>query len=346
MSNDEYWSSSDLKAADFGGLIREDVMDQIWDISRIPLPLTDRIGSDSIKNTPYSWTQDRLRDPDLANARVDGQDALPADNDANAGKRVLNHAQISTKELYVTQRARASDTIGRSDELSYQVMMRQRELRRDLEGIMLTNQASVADDGDLVPGNVGALGSWLETNTFRGVGGVDGGADATGTTAPVDGTQRALTETLVRDMAQAIYEEGGNATVLMSIPSVIRRFSEYLFTSSARIATQTTEAGKSSPSKAVGSIGVFMSDFGSILELVANRLQQPVTSAPNRANLYGLEPSLLRQSFLHGYRTETLGKPGLADKRQISVDWGFKVLNEEGLGVIADIDWELPVTQA
>jgi hypothetical protein len=346
MATSDYHSSADLKAVEFGGLIREDVMDQIFDLSRIPLELTDRIGSDSIGNTPYSWSQDRLRDPDLGNAKVDGEDASDTDNDANTGRRVLNHAQISTKELYVTQRARASDTIGRSDELSYQVMMRQRELRRDVEAIMLTNQASQADDGDTVPGLVGALGSWLETNTFRGVGGADGGAGAAGTTAPTDGTERALTETLVRDMAQAIYEQGGNATVLMSIPAVIRGFSEYLFTSSARIATQTTEAGKSSPSKAVGSIGVFLSDFGSILELVANRLQQPVTTGPNRANVYGIDPALLRQSFLHGYRTETLGKPGLSDKRQISVDWGFKVLNEEGLGVIADVDWELPVTQS
>lgn len=343
MATVDYWSSADLKAVPVDGLINEDVMQEIWDISAIPLPLTDMIGSDSIGNSTYSWTQDRLDPPDLSNAKVDGEDA--AGNQARGGARVQNQAQISTKELQVTQRARASDTIGRSDELSYQLMMRQRELKRDLEAIMLTNQASQVDDGDAVPGLIGALGAWLTTNTFRGVGGVDGGFVAGVVTAPTDGTERALTETLVRDLAQSIYEQGGNATVLMSIPSVIRRFSEYLFTSSARIATQTTEAGKTSPSTAVGSIGVFMSDFGSILELVANRLQQPITTAPNRANLYGIEPALLRQSMLHGIRTEVLAKLGLADQRQLSVDWGFKVLNEEGLGVIADIDWDLPVTQ-
>ena len=42
--------SADLKAVGRGGLIREDVMSQIWDISKIPLPFTDMIGSETSKN--------------------------------------------------------------------------------------------------------------------------------------------------------------------------------------------------------------------------------------------------------------------------------------------------------
>ena len=42
--------SADLKGVAFGGLIREDVMNKIWDISRIPLPFTDMIGTGSAKN--------------------------------------------------------------------------------------------------------------------------------------------------------------------------------------------------------------------------------------------------------------------------------------------------------
>jgi len=42
--------SATLKAVVRGGLIREDVMNQIFDISRIPLPLTDMIGTESSKN--------------------------------------------------------------------------------------------------------------------------------------------------------------------------------------------------------------------------------------------------------------------------------------------------------
>lgn len=42
--------SADLKAVTKGGLIREDVMNKIWDISKIPLPFTDLIGSDTTNN--------------------------------------------------------------------------------------------------------------------------------------------------------------------------------------------------------------------------------------------------------------------------------------------------------
>lgn len=42
--------SADLKGVQAGGLIREDVMNKIWDISRIPLPFTDMVGTGSAKN--------------------------------------------------------------------------------------------------------------------------------------------------------------------------------------------------------------------------------------------------------------------------------------------------------
>ena len=48
--------------------------------------------------------------------------------------------------------------------------------------------------------------------------------------------------------------------------------------------------------------------------------------------------SLLRCSMLVGYRTEPLAKTGLADKRLMSCDWGFKVLNEKGQAMIMAID--------
>jgi hypothetical protein len=346
MATADYWSSADLKGVAFGGLINEDVMQQIWDISSIPLPFTDAIGSDTIKNSTFGWTTDKLAPPDLTNAAVDGEDA--SGNDAAGGVRVKNEAQISTKVLQVTQRARNSDTIGRSDELAYQVMMRQREARRDVEAISLSVQGSVMDDGDAVAGKTGAFGAWLETNTSRGATtGADGGFNTTTglVDPPIAGDLRALTETAVRDMLQSIYEQGGDATLLMSTPAMIRGFSEYLFTASARIATQTTETGKSQmASTAIGAVNVFVSDFGSVVELTANRLQ-PVVAADN-VNVYGIDPGMARLSYLQGYRTETLGKPGLSDKRQISVDWGLKVLNEAAHGVIADINPALPVTQA
>jgi len=74
-----------------------------------------------------------------------------------------------------------------------------------------------------------------------------------------------------------------------------------------------------------------------VLEMRANRLQQLYAAGLN-ANMFLIDPSMVRQSFMNGYRTEPLAKTGLSDKRQIHVDWTLKVLNQEAHGVIADID--------
>ena len=331
----------DLAAVLRGGIINEDVLQAITDVSNIPLPFSDRVGTMSSRNQFREWTQDRLQDVDLTNAALDGSDFVKTDE--NTGTRVGNRHQILTKDIAVSTRARSVDTVGFSDSLAYQIMMRTREARRDLEAISLENQASVADDGAAQPGLLGALGSWLETNTSRGAGGVDGGYDTgTGfTVAPTPGTARGLTETLVRDISQAVWESGGNTDTIMSNPAMIRGLSEFLFDSSARIATLRREAGPGvEAATAIGSVNLFLTDFGQALEMVPNRLQQTHVDAvaTQVVDLYFIDWELLAHSWLHSWRADPIGKPGLSDKRQISGDVTLVVLNEEGLGVIADLD--------
>lgn len=339
--------AADLAAVDFEGLINEDVMNSIWDISNIPLDFTEMIGADTTGNAYASWTQDRLQDVNLDNALVDGADTIQ-NQDTNTGARVGNRHQISTKTVKVSTRARSSETIGFSDTLEYQVMMRQRELRRDVEGIMLTQQASVEDDGNTTPGRSAGVGAWLVTNTDRGATGADGGFSSGTVSEPTPGTTRALTETAVRDIAQSVWEGGGNPSTLMSTPACIRNLSEYMFSNDARIATLTSDVReKTSAAIATGSVNIFITDFGVSLAMVPNRLMPAVVETPGsrNVNLYCLDPEYWRQGFLTGYRVEDLSKTGTADNRQMLVDWTLKALNEEASGVIADIDDELPVTQ-
>lgn len=338
--------SANLKAVAHQGLINEDVLQAIFDISRIPLPLTDRIGSDNVDNAYASWSQDTLGVPDLTNAAIDGADTTGS-NDTSTGARVGNHCQICTKTVQVSTRARQSSFIGASDVLAYQVMQRNREIRRDVESISLYGQASVGDTG-AAAGTTAGIPSWLETNTSRGATGADGGFGTTTADivdAPGAGTKRGLTETLVRDMAQGVYEAGGDPTVLMMVPAVCRGLSEYMFTSSARIATLTSETTQSrNASVAKGSVSVFVTDFGVTLEMVANRLQ-PVYADTDVSDVLLLDPQYLRHGFLHGYRVEPLAKTGLADKRQMAVDWCVKVLSEAAQAVIADVDKTIAVIQ-
>lgn len=338
--------SADLKGVQRGGLIRESVMNRIWDISRIPLPFTDMISSGSHDNEYTEWTTDELAAPDITNAVVDGADATG--NDTKTGARVGNHSQISDKVVKVSYRADASNTIGRAKELSYQLIRRQQELRRDVEAIALTNQASVADNGNDVAGKVGGLPSWLVTTHYNGAAG--GFNPSTGlTVARTPGVAQALTEKNVRDAVESIYQQGGDPTKLMSIPSIVRRFSEYLFSESARVATLMSDQGRSrEKAAALGSVNVFVTDFGT-LTMVPNRIQQKYNDGTagtpiEVADVFILDPEYLELSFLKGYQTDMLAKTGLAENRQMSVDWSLIVNTEKAHGIIGTINPNVAVT--
>ena len=338
----------DLKDQAFKGLVREDVMNQIYDVSKVPLPLTDLISSDSIGNARAEWTLDQLADPDVTNATVDG--AAAGTNDGTLGDRVSNFTQLPDKVVKVSDRARAGNTIGFTDTLAYQIMMRQQELRRDVEAIMLQNQGSQEDDGDTVPGLMGGLPAWLTTSTSRGVGGADGGFNFT--TGLVDavtpGEARGLTETLVRQIAGSVWEEGADPTILMSVPAVIAGFSQFMFDNSSRIARLQRQTEAVQAGVAIGYVDIFLSDFNVSLEFVPNRLQQVYDSADvgpiDVANLFVISPSWAMQGFLQGYEVQPLAREGTADNRQMTVDVTLKVLNEAAHGVIADIDPTVTVT--
>lgn len=346
MATADYFSETDLKAVGGGndGWVNEDMMAKIWDISRIPLPYTDAIGSSATSQSTTYWNEDDLGDPDIANAKVDGQDLT--DNDASAGTRLGTQHQISTKTLAVTERAQSSDTVG-GNQLSYQLTKQQRKLMRDIEAICLTNQASVQDDGDAVAGQTAGLGAMLalgDVGTSTGGGYSAGGIWA----ARVPGAKRAITEDMIRDGAADVWEEGGNPRILMSVPDVIRRVSEYMFTSSARIATLTAETNQKGPADAMGSVNVFLTDYGVELTFSPNRMQQLHADSTgvelDAANAYIIDPDYADQGVLAGARTTPLAKQGLADRRAIRKDWCHRVLNTKAHAILADIDPAAPMT--
>lgn len=346
----DYLDVSDLKAVAAGGLVREDVLDQIFDISDIPTVFLDMIGTDGFTN-PYSeWSEDKLSAPNLTNRRVSGSDVASTDNDATVAnaKRVGNHAQISTKEVMVTERSQNVDVVGRSDEMGYQTSQRLIELRRDVEAICTSQgQASVQDDNNATPGQSATLGSWITTNKDLGVGGAVPGFQ-TGTklvTAQTAGAERGLTFALIRTQIENVYTLGGNPTVLMSVPGVTKRLAEFLFTTPNAAAPTAnvngTGAGVAQVSQ--GYIDTFKTDFGTLMQIVPNRLQQTYLSIggdpdPVVANVYGLDPRFWKLGLLYGWKVEPLAKLGLSHRKMLHVDWMLKAFLERANFLIADID--------
>ena len=334
--------SHDLAAQPYGGLIREDVMEKIWQIDGFPLPLTDMCKKATSSSRYKEFTVDELGVSATDNAVVDGADI--DQDDSVLGTRMGNYHQISVKEIQISTRANAVSSIGRQGTLSYQVAQGQKRLRRDVESQMCTSQASSAGTSSAASISAG-LGAWIATNVYRGADGASGGFNITTgiIDAPTPATAAvALSETNIRDVAQAVYEAGGNTEYLMSTPTVIRLISEYLFSDTARVATMTNDnASGTGAMTAYGSANVFVTDFGQVLKLKDNRLQKE--DAAGRATLYFLDPAYLHQSFITGYRTDPLSKTGLSEKRLISCDYSLLVTNEKSQGLISDIDTTTPM---
>jgi hypothetical protein len=352
----DYLDVDDLKDVAAGGIVREDVLDEIFDISDIPTPFLDMIASDGFTNTYSEWDEDKLADPDTTNARVSGSDSSSANNKATVANviRVGNHAQISTKDIQITERSAEVNSIGMAGAMGYQTARRLQELRRDVEAICLSNQASVQDDGDAVAGQSAGAGAWIKTNDYFGGGGASGGFN-TGTklvAAPTVGNARSLTWEMIATGIEAVYLLGGNTTVLMSVPQMTKRLARYLF-STPYAATPTanvngTGGGVSQTSQ--GYIDVFRTDFGTTMEIVPNRLQQLYLDSAadpdvSVCNVYGLDPRFWKLSTLYGWKLDALGKTGLSHKKLAHVDWMLKCLLERANFCIRDIDPTVAVTE-
>ena len=333
--------SADLKAIKTGGLIHEDVLDRIFDVSRIPLPYTDMVGKTTHKNERYDWVVDKLDAPDLTNAVVDGSDAGAAED--ASGERVGNHSQTSTKVIAVSHRADDSDRIGAEKEFAYQLTRANQHLRRDLEAISLSDQASVPDDGGSTAGKTGALGSWIASNVMTADGtpvAAVGYSHATGKTTLPTAVEAddadALSYGAIKAGIQAVYEEGGDVSVLMARPSVIAAISEFCYSSDVPIASLTADQGTSQDKQAaVGAIQVIVTDFGKV-KLVSNRLMPAMTDGNDC--VYLLDPQYLSTSYLSGISGYDLAKTGLSNKKMLATDWGVRCHNERSQAMIVGID--------
>lgn len=339
---------TDFSSVDFNGTIREDVMDQIWDISDFPMPFSDMVGSNTAENHYHEWVEDELDDPTVGGWVADGADSDK--DDSKLGARLGNHTGILTKEVKVSQAAQDANSIGSIASLGYQVMQRQKELRRDYESNFLGLQGNTADSGDgVTPGVPAGLATQL-TQYDTGSGATGGGFSAGVWTEITPGARVALTETMIRDACQFAWYDGGNPTCIMSVPHVIRALSEYMFTSSSRIATLTRETekiDKGGAAMAVGSVNVFLTDFGVTVDMIANRLQatyKDSSTTDDAAAVYVIDPAYIDISWLTGFTVDELAKTGLSDKRLMHANGTVCALNRNAGRVLLDIDPTAAVT--
>ena len=351
--------TAEIRALTSGGNIREDLMAKVWDVSRVPLPFQDRIGTGTCTSNVHEWTIDKLGVA-AANAWVENA-SVPATGTASAPTdignsatqaaviRARNHCQISAKAVSVSDRSQAVQTSGNTASLAYQVMQRQRELKQDMEFILLSNTASLAGNATTTAPLLGGYLSWVEDKTSptqnlfvsaaatpSASGGYDESTLLT-VAAASTATPAAVSETDLRDVIEAIWTGGAEATTAMMLPSMKRIVSQYMYTSSARIAQLTSEVGqgKSGQDVARGAVSVFISDYG-VIELVPNRFF-PKQASTTHDFIAVFDPAYLSVDYLQGIQTTEEAHLGLQMRRSMFADYTLRCSSDQAIGAIADI---------
>ena len=301
---------------------REDLTDVIYNISPTDTPFMSSVGKTKATAVYHEWQTDSLADASTANAVVEGADASSATLAPTT--RVGNRTQISQKTIQIAGTLESIDKAGRKSEKAYQLSKASSELKRDMEKILLSNQAAVTGDASTAR-KLGSLQAWLETNY---VGAGTAGAD--GTTARVSGTDAAFTEAMLKSAVKAAYEQGGNPSVLMVTPTQKQVVSGF-----AGIAEQRYQAPSNAPTTIVGAADVYLSDFGT-LSVVPNRFMTADADDDGEV-AFVLDPEYASIAYLRPFATNELAKTGDSEKTQLLVEYTLEVKNEKAHAIIADL---------
>ena len=299
--------------------IREELANTIASISPEETPFQSNVGSESVSNTFFEWQTDELASTSTTPV-ISGDDVASFDATA-ATTRLGNYTQIRRRSYVIADNLNAVDTAGRADEVAYQVAKRGKEIKRDVEAVLLANNARVAGGTGTAPETAG-LPSWIAAN-------INEAGDATaatgdGTDARTDGTARDFTEAMLKDVMQKTWDAGGNPSVLM-----VGGHNKQVVSGFAGIAAQRYMAPSEGPTTIVGAADVYMSDFGT-LTVVPNRFQRA-------SDAFVLDPEYASVCYLRPIQQVDLAKTGDAEKGMLIAEFGLKVSQEKAHGAVYDL---------
>ena len=305
--------------------IREDLQDAMINISPTECPLMASIGSKTVDNTYFEWTAVELADPSTSNRVAEGESAPGNDAPTNA-VRLANYTQISDKVVEVSDTNNAVNGVASAQTTAKQIAFKLKELKRDMERMLIDNVAGIAGSSGTARSSAG-LPAFLTSNVSRGATG--GNGTLSGTTAgypnaaAVDGTDRALTEDILKTVIASCWDAGAEPSIILCGSGVKQKISS-TFTGAAT--RQVDVVAK----KVVAAIDIYVSDFG--------ELQVVPTRFIRSRDVFILDPSYARVAYLQTTKQKPLARTGHAERRLISVEYGLQVDTESAHGIIADID--------
>ena len=277
--------------------IREDLSDVIYDISPTDTPFMSSIaGKGSVSNTLFEWQTEALASAVINNYHVEGADAGTAATTATT--RVTNQTQISKKVVEVSGSHEAVNNAGKKSELAHQLAKASKELKRDMEGSLLADNAAAAGDATTARETRGAA-NWITTNV------VDAGTT---------GTHAAMVEDDVLAAAEAVWTAGGEASTIL-----LGATNKKLITAMTGRADATRSVVDSNMTL-YNTVDVYVSDFGTYNIVMDRFCDQDV--------VYFLDHDMWSVDYLRDFQTVDIARTGDGEKKMLLVEYGLRCGNE------------------
>lgn len=300
---------------------REDLHDKIFMITPTETPGQMLLGSASAEAVLHEWQTDALAAQDSANAQLEGDDMTGTPETPTV--REKNSTQISRKIAVVTGTQEAVKKAGRDSDMSYMLAKKGQELKIDIEGIVFGKQER---HGGTFDGNgyqtaarkCRGFEHWVQTN--KSVGATY--AFTTETAALTDGTQRDITETMLLDVLQSCYTNGGKPYDVLMGPKVKRVASGFVGRASAQQMISANAIQQSA--------SVYGSDFGDITF-------HPSLYTRARTALC-IDKSKAKVAWLRRIKRVPLAKNGDNEREALIGEYTLQMGNEKAHGKVADLN--------
>lgn len=303
---------------------REELDNFVSMITPTDTPIYSMAGKEKAESKHPEWEYEDLDAP--------GDNAQPEGNEydfdaVTPPTRVGNYTQIFTKTFLFSGTQQAVDNAGPAEKRAHELMKKGKALRKDIEFSIVSNVASTNTD----PRRSGGLPTWLTTNVSRDAGGANGGFSGGVTTVETTGTLRAWTKAQTDTVLQSIYNQGGDVTTVVVSPYNKGVFATFM--SDSNVASFRYAAGKGT-NTIIGTADIYEGPLGTV-KVVPNRVM--AGSAAIARRVYAMDPSMVKWKSLRPIQESEVAKTGDAEKGVLIAEGTLKVVNEKGLGVIADV---------
>lgn len=283
--------------------IKEDVSDVISMITPTKTPFQASIKKETVDSTLFEWQEDSIRAVG-DNAQLEGADA--ADTARTPTVMRTNRTQIFEETFKISNTAERVKKYGRKSEVARETVKTGKALKRDLEHTLVgLDQAAVTGD---------------ELTTARRMASYMPQIAAATTEA---GGTAALTETMLLNNLEDIYDAGGDASIFMIKPS------DSLIVAAFAAIAETRKRDFGTGTKVVNVVDVYASPFGTV-RVVLNRFLLATAALT-------YDPMNWKLAVLRDWFRTPLAIVGDAVRHQIVGEFSLKHNNQSASGLIEAI---------